>query len=103
MKLDQKRTVNLAIQVLPLVEDAYPVVDKAIDVIASSGVRYEVGPMETVLEGTLDEVLSAAKAAHLACFDAGAEKVVTILKIGDQISGTTIEEKVSKYRQGGTN
>jgi uncharacterized protein (TIGR00106 family) len=99
MELDEGRTVNLAVQVLPLVEDAYPVVDRAIAAIASSGVKYEVGPMETVLEGPLDELLAAAKAAHLACFEAGAEKVVTILKIGDQITGTSIEEKVGKYRQ----
>ena len=99
MELDNKRIINLAIQVLPLVEDVYPVVDRAIEVIASSGIKYEVGPMETVMEGELDALLATAKAAHLACFEAGAEKVVTILKIGDDISGTTIDEKVSKYRQ----
>jgi uncharacterized protein (TIGR00106 family) len=99
MKLDENRMVNLSVQVLPLVEDPFPVVDRAIETIASSGVRYEVGPMETVLEGSLDELLAVAKAAHLACFEAGAEKVVTIIKIGDQLSGTSIEEKVGKYRQ----
>ena len=99
MELDENRTVNLAIQVLPLVEDVYPVVDSAIETIAASGVRYEVGPMETVLEGPLDELLAVAKAAHLVCFKVGAEKVVTIIKIGDQVSGTSIEEKVGKYRQ----
>lgn len=99
MKLDENRMVNLAIQVLPLVEDPFPVVDRAIEAIASSGVRYEVGPMETVMEGPLEELLAVAKAAHLACFEAGAEKVVTIIKIGDEISGTSIEEKVGKYRE----
>jgi uncharacterized protein (TIGR00106 family) len=99
MMLDENRIVNLSVQVLPLVEDPFPVVDKAIDAIASSGVRYEVGPMETVLEGSLDDLLMVAKAAHIACFEAGAEKVVTIIKIGDQLSGTSIEEKVGKYRQ----
>ena len=64
--LDKNRTVNVSVQVLPLVEDVYPVVDKAIAVIAASGVRYEVGPMETVMEGPLDRLLEVAKAAHLA-------------------------------------
>lgn len=96
--LDENRTVNVAVQVLPLVEDVYSVVDRAIEAIAASGVRYEVGPMETVLEGTLDACLAAAKAAHLACFEAGAEKVMTYIKIGDQARGTSIEEKVGKYR-----
>jgi uncharacterized protein (TIGR00106 family) len=98
MKLDPNRTVNVAIQVLPLVEDVYSVVGEAIRIIAESGVRYEVGPMETVMEGPLDELLDVAKSAHLACFEAGAEKVVTIIKIGDHRSGTTIDEKVQKYR-----
>ncbi len=54
--------------------------------------------METVMEGQLDELLEVAKAAHLACFEAGAHRVITMIKIGDQIGGTTIEEKVSKHR-----
>jgi uncharacterized protein (TIGR00106 family) len=98
MTLDNDRTVNVAVQVLPLVEDPFPVVDRAIQVIAASGVRYEVGPMETVLEGPLDRLLDVAKAAHRACFDAGADRVVTVIKIGDARGGTTIEEKVSRYR-----
>ena len=99
MELDPNRTVNVAIQVLPLTKDAFPVIDRAIQVIAASGVRYEVGPMETVMEGPLDILLTTAKAAHLACLDAGVEKVVTFIKIGDQISGASIDEKVSKYRE----
>jgi uncharacterized protein (TIGR00106 family) len=98
MDLDENRTVNVAVQVLPIVDDLYPVVDHAIEVIAASGVTYEVGPMETVMEGQLDELLEVAKAAHLACFEAGAHRVITMIKIGDQIGGTTIEEKVSKHR-----
>lgn len=97
--LNPNRTVNVAVQVLPLVEDVYAVVDKAIAVIAASGVKYEVGPMETTLEGPLDQLLEVAKAAHLACLEAGAEKVVTLIKIGDGHNGTTIDEKLAKYRE----
>ena len=99
MTLDPNRTVNLAIQVLPLHEEVYRIVDCAIDVIAESGVKYEVGPMETTMEGQLDTLLEVAKRAHLACFEAGAEKVVTVIKIGDSTGGTSIEDKVEKYRQ----
>ncbi len=99
MKPDPNRQVNVGIQVLPLTGDLYPIVDRAIEVIAASGVKYEVGPMETVMEGPLDRLLEVAKAAHLACFEAGAEKVITFIKIGDQTCGTTIEEKVAKYRR----
>lgn len=98
-ELDPNRTVNVAVQVLPLTEDAYAIVDRAIAAIAASGVKYEVTAMETVMEGPLDALLAAAKAAHLACFEAGAQRVVTIIKIGDSVSGTTIEEKTAKYRK----
>jgi uncharacterized protein (TIGR00106 family) len=98
-QLDSRRTVNVAVQVLPLTDDPYPVVDRAIATITASGVKHEVNALETVMEGPLDELLAAAKAAHLACFEAGAQRVVTIIKIGDSVRGTTIEEKTGKYRK----
>ena len=97
--LNPTRTVNVAVQVLPLTtEDVYAIVDQAIAVIAASGVKYEVTAMETVMEGDLDTLLDVAKRAHLATLEAGAEKVVTIIKIGDSATGTTIDEKLAKYR-----
>ena len=98
--MKEKRTINVGVQVLPLVEDVYPIVDRAIAVIQASGVKYEVGPLETTLEGDdLDQLLEVAKAAHRACFEAGAAKVVTLIKIADALEGTSIEEKVGKYRR----
>lgn len=95
------RTRNVSIQVLPLTDDALPVVDRAIRVIQESGVRYEVGPLETTLEGEdLDELVDVAKNAHRACFESGVENVVTVIKIADSIHGTSIEGKTSRYRQG---
>jgi len=100
--MEKKRTMNVGVQVLPLVENPYPVVDKAIAAIQASGVKYEVGPLETTLEGDdLDRLLEVAKSAHKACFEAGAGKVVTIIKIADALEGTTIEGKVAKYRRKG--
>jgi uncharacterized protein (TIGR00106 family) len=90
--------VNVSVQVLPLHPDPYPIVDRAIAVIQASGVKHEVGPLETTLEGGLDELLEIVKAAHRACFIEGVEQVVTIVKIAEAVGGTTIEEKVSKYR-----
>ncbi len=98
MKLDPERTLNVAVQVIPMGGDTFAIVDHAISAIDSKGVHYEVGPMETVMEGKLDDLLEAAKAAHLACFEAGATGVMTYIKIGDHVHGTTIDEKVAKYR-----
>ncbi|MBN1287756.1 MAG: thiamine-binding protein [Anaerolineae bacterium] len=96
--MSEERIVTGAVQVLPLHANAYPIVDKAIAAIAATGIKYQVCPMETALEGTLDAVLAAAKAAHLACFEAGAAQVVTFIKIGDALGGSTIDDKLEKYR-----
>ncbi|MBN1966468.1 MAG: thiamine-binding protein [Anaerolineae bacterium] len=91
--------VNIGVQVLPLTEDAIPIVDRAIAAIIASGLKVEVGPLETVIEGPFEEALAAAKAAHLACIEAGVPHVVTILKIADGAEGgMTIEQKTGKYR-----
>jgi len=96
----KKRTMNVGVQVLPLVEDAYPIVDKAIEAIQASGVKCLVGPLETTMEGDdLDKLIEVAKRAHRACFEAGARRVITIIKIADALEGTTIEGKIGKYRR----
>lgn len=100
--MTEERTINVGVQVLPLNEDPYPIVDAAIKVIQDSGVKYEIGPLETILEGDdLDRLVEIAKSAHRACFESGADKVVTIIKIADALEGTTIEGKVGKYRKVG--
>jgi uncharacterized protein YqgV (UPF0045/DUF77 family) len=95
------RTVTVAVEVLPLCEDPYPVVDHAIAAIKATGIRHQVCPMETVLEGTLDECLRAARAAHEACFEAGVRKALTFIKISDGVGGSTIDDKMAKYRAQG--
>ena len=92
------RTVTVGVEVLPLCDDPYPVVDRAIAAIKATGIKHQVCPMETVLEGTLDQCLAAARAAHEACFEAGVQRALTIIKISDGIDGSTIDDKMEKYR-----
>lgn len=65
--------VNVSLQVIPVVEEQriYPVVDKVIEYIQASGVKYEVGPMETTMEGELDELLDIVKRAQEICTSMG--------------------------------
>ncbi|MBM7855543.1 uncharacterized protein (TIGR00106 family) [Desulfohalotomaculum tongense] len=93
-------SINVSFQVIPQVpgEDTYAVVDKAIEVVQKSGVKYEVGPMETTMEGELDQLLEVVKQAQQACIDAGAGRVMTIIKIDYAPGGVTMEEKIYKYR-----
>ncbi len=97
--MSSNRTVTVSVQVLPLTDDPYPVVDRAIAAIQASGIRYQVTPMETVMEGTLDACLAAVTAAHNACFDAGVQRAVTYVKISDAVDGSTIDDKMANYNE----
>jgi uncharacterized protein YqgV (UPF0045/DUF77 family) len=75
-------TVHVSIQIVPISKlPLYPIIDKAIEVIQSSGVEYIVGPMETVMQGPYDKLMSVAKMAQQACLDAGADDVVVTMKV----------------------
>ena len=58
--------VNASLQILPLDQQKHPYqwVDDAIDVIRKSGIKYEVGPFATVLEGTYFEVMSVVNSVN---------------------------------------
>ncbi|NLL04970.1 MAG: thiamine-binding protein [Clostridiaceae bacterium] len=92
--------VNVSLQVIPNVpeEQIYPVVDKVIEMIDRSGVKYEVGPMETTMEGNLDTLLEIVKKAQNICVEEGANRVVSVVKIDYKVEGVTMDEKISKYR-----
>lgn len=93
--------VNVSLQVIPNVEEEriYPVVDKVIEYIASTGVKYEVGPMETTMEGEINELMDIVVKAQEICVKEGAKRVCSMVKIDYKPEGVTINEKVGKYRK----
>ena len=95
-------TVLVSFQVLPRAEglDIYDVVDRAIAVVQSSGVPYEVGAMETTMEGEYDRLMRIVKEAQEACMTAGAERVITVIKVDWKRGGLSFDEKIGKYRAG---
>ncbi|HAF30011.1 MAG TPA: hypothetical protein DCG75_13300 [Bacteroidales bacterium] len=96
-----KNYVNVALQVLPQskTKEAYDLVDDAIQVIQESGMKYQVCPFETVLEGPYDEIMNVVKKVQETCFNKGAEELMVYIKI--QIrkdSKVTIDDKMKKYK-----
>lgn len=91
---------NVSLQVLPRVPEAnlYHVVDQVIHYIDSTGVKYEVGPMETTMEGELNDLLEIVKKAQDICVKEGATRVMSMIKIDYKPEGVTMHEKVHKYR-----
>jgi len=91
---------HLSLQVLPVVPEAsvYPVLDLVIDLIRRSGLPYIVGPMETSIEGDLDQLLNLVQEAQHICVAAGASRVVSIVKIDYKPAGVSFDEKLEQYR-----
>ena len=53
-------------------------------VVAASGLKYQLTPMGTVIEGNIDDILKVVRDMHEAPFAAGAVRVSTLLKIDDR-------------------
>lgn len=93
---------NVAIQVLPGVQDdeeVVRIVDEVIAYIKSTGVTYFVAPSETSMEGDLDQLLDIVKQCQHIAIEAGCPSVMSYVKIGYKPEGhiLTIDEKTSKY------
>ncbi|MDN3688363.1 thiamine-binding protein [Cyclobacterium jeungdonense] len=93
--------INLGIQIIPKSKtlDSYQLVDQAIAVIAASGVKYEVNPFETVMEGPEDELMVIAKKAQEAVLAAGAEEILVYYRMqirpGQDVS---MDDKTNPHR-----
>ena len=94
---------TLAIQVLPLQrEGGLAAVNAAIDVIHRSGVAYEVGPLETVMEGDDARTLAGiALRAHSAALEASASLVQSNIRLLESPDGLlSMNEKTASFRGG---
>ena len=50
----------------------------------ASGVKYELNPMGTVIEGDLDRILAVIRKMHEVPFGEGAQRVSTLIRIDDR-------------------
>ena len=68
----------------------------AVEALKKSGLKTLPGPNSTSIEAaSIDEILEAVRAAHMAVADAGAKRVVTTLKIDDRRDkSATLEAKL---------
>lgn len=91
----------LSIQVIPKTpngEDSIPYVDRAIEVIQRSGVTHQVHPLETTMEGELEDLLKIVKDMHDALTAAGSPSVISQIKIAHNPQGISMDKLTEKYR-----
>lgn len=104
MKIDVEAIPSaMAIQCLPMglsgKEETYAVVDRVIKIIQESGLSYEVGPFETVIEGPLPRLLELAGTMHRQMLEAGVSTGASYIKLWSGTDMGTTEEKVRQYRK----
>lgn len=91
----------VSIQIIPKTkdgEDTIPYVDEAISVIEASGVKYEVHPLETTMEGDLSELLGIVEKMNEKMTEKGCPSVISQVKIFYKPDGASMDELTEKYR-----
>lgn len=92
------------IQVLPrpsgTSDDPHAHVEAAIAVLGESGLHHEVSALGTTIEGPPDQVWAVLRAAHEATMAAGAEFVISVVKLAEGAgdSGPTMDRLTRKFR-----
>ena len=93
--------INASIQIVPIVLDKHPYlwVDDAIAIIQQSGIKYEVTPFATVLEGTYEEVMRVIHQVNGFLYEKGCAEWIANLQIQIRSEGNiTGEEKTEKFK-----
>jgi uncharacterized protein (TIGR00106 family) len=91
----------VSIQIIPKPSDGgdvIPFVDEAIRVIDESGVKYEVHPLETTMEGELSHLFSIIEKMNERRMEMGSKNVISQIKVLYQPTGITLETLTEKYR-----
>jgi len=96
-----KHIVNASIQIVPIVQDRHPYewVDQAIEIIIASGIKCEVGPFATVVEGTYDDVMNVVNKINDHLQQNNCSEWITNMQIQIRSKGDiTANEKTSKFQ-----
>jgi uncharacterized protein YqgV (UPF0045/DUF77 family) len=97
---EDKHKVNLSLQVVPIdCSNSYEVIDSAIASIDASGIRYEVQPFSTIMEGKLDELLKTVLDAKEAALNNGANELLLNIQIHlKKDEDVSFEDKTEKFK-----
>jgi uncharacterized protein (TIGR00106 family) len=93
--------VNASIQILPIVKDRHPYewVDEAIEIIKRSGIKNDVGPFATVLEGTYEEVMKVINDVNEYLYSKGCSEWISNIQVQIRSNmNITAEEKIEKFK-----
>jgi uncharacterized protein (TIGR00106 family) len=91
----------ISIQIIPKTkngENVIPYVDEAISIIKQSGVKFEVHPLETTMEGELSELFHVIEKMNKRMIEIGSTNVISQIKVLYQPEGIEMDTLTEKYR-----
>ncbi|MCM3214949.1 thiamine-binding protein [Niallia taxi] len=91
----------ISVQIIPKTkngENVIPYVDEAIKIIEESGVKFEVHPLETTMEGDMEELFHVISLMNKKMIEIGSSNVITQIKVLYQPTGIEMEDLTGKYR-----
>ncbi|HLP21561.1 MAG TPA: thiamine-binding protein [Chitinophagales bacterium] len=94
--------VNASVQVVPLtqIDQAFPVIDKAIALIQQSGLKYTVGAFETTIEGEYEPVQQLIRTIEDFCYAQNGIQFLVYKKMHVHGGGHVLaENKTGKFKQ----
>ena len=90
----------MSVQIIPKTpngEDVIPYVDEAIKVIDDSGLDYRVGPLDTTVQGDMNECLILLQKLNDRMVELEVPSIISQVKFYHAQEGITIETLTGKY------
>lgn len=91
----------VSIQIIPKTpngEDSIPLVDEAIAVIEEAGVPYQVGPLETTMEGDMAELFTTIEKMNQRMHELNCPSVISQIKVySRKDQQASMKELTKKY------
>ncbi|MCG1010820.1 thiamine-binding protein [Salinicoccus sp. ID82-1] len=90
----------MSVQLLPHhpeAKDLYSHVGGAIEIIEESGLTHFVGPMETTVEGSIDELMNLIKKLNNHLANEGCDKVISNIKLIQSTEAIRIKDILGDY------
>ena len=93
------KQINLGIQVVPILNavDCYPIIDTCIELIQTSGIKYQVTPFETVLEGPYSDIMALVDQICRKANDLSPETVINIRMHSKRDEDVYATDKTEKF------
>lgn len=88
-------TATAGFQILPDGKDMHTdgMIPEVIKVVKESGLNYQIGPMETVVEGNLHQVFEVIQTALQVGINTGAQECMTNIKVHYKPNGVSLVDR----------